>query len=87
MTNIKPLNGKVLLKLDKVETTTASGLYIPESAQDKQYIGEIVSKAEDCEVPVKIGDRVMYDRYATTPIGKDGEFVLVTEADLKAVVV
>ena len=71
--NIKPVEFKVLIKPDKVEGQTSGGLYLPDSARDKQQFsvdrGEIVSVGEgffrDLPGPVpKVGDRVIFNRYA-----------------------
>ena len=70
---IKPTEFKVLIKPDKVEGQTSGGLYLPDSARDKQQFsvdrGEIMDFGEgffrDLPGPIpKVGDRVIFNRYA-----------------------
>ena len=71
--NIQPTEFKVLIKPDKVESQTSGGLYLPDSARDKQQFsvdrGEVVSFGDgffrDLPGPTpKVGDRVIFNRYA-----------------------
>ena len=66
---IKPLADRILVKNDAAETKTASGLYIPEGAQEKTQTATVVevgSGTDDDKITVKAGDRIMYDKYAGT---------------------
>lgn len=83
----KPLAGKVLVKPDKFEEKTASGIYMPESKSEKPLSGEVivVGKALDSvgEMEVKEGDKVLYGKYAGTEVEVDGEkMLLLMERDI-----
>lgn len=87
---LKPLADRVLLKQEKAETKTASGIIIPETAQEKTQtaIVEAVGPGTEKEkISVKVGDRVMYDKYSGTQVKIDGEeYLIVKNADIIAVV-
>ena len=85
---IKPLADRVLIKTEEAETRTASGLYIPDTAQEKTQTGVIVAVGTDKDViNVKEGDKVMYDKYAGTSVKIDGvDHLLIRIADVIAVV-
>lgn len=77
---IKPLEDRILVKNDAAETKTASGLYIPEGAQEKTQTAKVIEVGpgtEEEKISVKIGDHIMYDKYAGTQIKIDGEDYLV----------
>ena len=68
---IKPLADRVLVKNDKAETKTAGGLIIPEAAQEKTQTAVVVEVGpgtDEVKITLKKGDRIMYDKYAGTPI-------------------
>ena len=85
---VKPIGERVLLKTEKEEEKTKGGLYIPETAQEKTQIGSVVAVGNDTEkISVKVGQRVMYDKYAGTNIKIDGdEHLVVKMEDIIAVV-
>ena len=71
---ITPLADRVLLKTEKTEAKTASGIIIPDSAQEKTQIASVIAIGNDKEkITVKVNDRVMYDKYTGTPVKMDGE--------------
>ena len=91
---IKPLEDRVLVKPSEAETKTASGIYLPDSAQEQPTHGKIVAVGpgklnEDgdrtkCEV--KKGDVVIYSKYGGTDIDIDGvTHKIMRESDLLAV--
>ncbi len=84
---IKPLGDRVLIKIAKSETKTNSGLYIPETAQEKTQEGVIVAIGTDEEISVKIGDIVLYDKYAgnNLKIGNEEHLILKND-DIIAIV-
>ncbi|MBN2421956.1 co-chaperone GroES [Candidatus Woesearchaeota archaeon] len=77
---IKPLGNKILIKPKESETKTKSGIYIPDSAKEKTQEGEVLAvgpgaldeKGNRIEIPVKAGNKVMYESYAGTEIKIDG---------------
>ena len=87
---IKPLADRVLVKNDKAETKTTSGIYIPEAAQEKTQTASVVEVGpgtDDVKITVKKGDRIMYDKYAGTQIKMDGEDYLILKMnDIIAVI-
>jgi chaperonin GroES len=85
---IKPLADRVLIKTEEAETKTSSGLYIPQTAQEKTQIGEVVAIGDDEDmITVKVGQKVMYDKYAGEKVKVDGvEHLIIRMADLIAVV-
>ena len=63
---LRPLADRVLLKEEKAETTTKSGILLPESAQEKTQTAKVEAVGPGTEkekITVKVGDRVMYDKY------------------------
>ena len=93
--NIKPLEDKVLVQIAEAETTTASGLVIPDTAKEKPQEGQVVAVgpgrvAENGNrVPVDVaeGDVVLYSKYGGTEVKVGGEEYLVLSArDVLAVV-
>ena len=85
---IKPLADRVLIKVEEAETKTASGLFIPQTAQEKTQQGVVITIGDDTEtITVKVGDRVMYDKYAGTPIKVDGaEHLILQMQDIIAII-
>ena len=87
---IKPLADRVLVKNDKAETKTASGLIIPEAAQEKTktaVVVEVGPGTDENKITVKKGDRIMYDKYAGTQVKIDGEDHLILRmSDIIAVI-
>ena len=87
---VKPLADRVLLKADKAETKTASGIIIPDAAQEKTQtaIVEAVGPGPEIDpVTVKVGDRIMYDKYSGTQIKIDGEeYLIVKMSDIIATI-
>ena len=92
--NIKPLEDKILVQANEAETTTASGLVIPDTAKEKPQEGTVLAvgpgRFEDgARVPldVKVGDKVLYAKYAGTEFKLDGEdLLIVSQKDILAVV-
>ena len=87
---IKPLADRVLVKNDKAETKTQSGIIIPEAAQEKTQTATVVEVGPGTtneKITVKKGDKIMYDKYAGTQIKIDGEDHLILKmADIIAVI-
>ncbi len=87
---VKPLADRVLVKNDKAETKTASGLIIPEAAQEKTQTATVVEVGpgtDDVKITVKKGDRIMYDKYSGTQVKIDGEDHLILKmSDIIAII-
>ncbi|WP_277208680.1 co-chaperone GroES [Isoptericola croceus] len=93
---IKPLEDRIVVKAIEAETTTASGLVIPDTAKEKPQEGEVLAVGDGrfddqgnrVPVDVKVGDKVIYSKYGGTEVKYAGEEYLVLSArDILAVVV
>lgn len=84
---VKPLGDRILVKIKESETKTAGGIIIPQTAQEKTQTGIVVAVGTDTDViKVKVGDEIMYDKYAGTQIKIDGvEHLIVKMSDILAV--
>ena len=79
---VKPLADRVLVKTEKTESKTASGIIIPDTAQEKTQTAVVVAIGDDTEkIKVATGNHIMYDKYAGTAIKIDGEDHLILKAD------
>jgi chaperonin GroES len=88
--NIKPLADRVVVEPAPAETKTASGLIIPDTAQEKPQKGTVLAvgngKPEE-PMTVKVGDVVLYGKYAGTELSIGGKDVLIMrESDILAIV-
>ena len=87
--NLKPLGDRVIIKQDEAEVTTASGLYLAHDAKEKPQTGIVLAVGEGkldkdgnkIEMPVAVGDRVVYSKYGGNEILCDDEQVLIVRAD------
>lgn len=88
--NITPLGERVVVKPAQAEEKTASGIIIPDTAKEKPQNGTVMAvPAENKENPitVKVGDNVLYGKYAGTEITIDGEdYLIMNESDILAIV-
>ena len=85
-TPLQPLGDYVVAQAEEAETKTASGLYLPDKAQEKPKTAKVVAVAKEVK-QVKVGDRIVYKSYSTTDVkvGKE-EYILVKEEDVLATV-
>jgi chaperonin GroES len=92
--NVTPMEDRVILKSMEAQEKTAGGIYIPDNAKEKPQKGEIVAvgpgktndKGTRNEMTVKVGDKVLYGKYAGTEVTIDGaEYLIVRESDILAV--
>ena len=93
--SIKPLEDRIVIRQLAAEVTTASGLVIPDSAQEKPQEGEVVAvgpgRVDDngnrVPIDVAVGDVVLYSKYGGTEVKAGGEEYLVLSArDVLAVI-
>jgi len=93
---IRPLNDRVIVKRMEEERKTASGIVIPDAATEKPDQGEVLAvgpgKRDDngkqIALDVKVGDRVLFGKYAGQAVKVDGQEVLVMrEEDIMGVLV
>lgn len=92
---VKPLEDRVLVKPLDAETKTASGLYLPESAKEKPMQGKVIStgpgklmeNGKRATLSVKVGDTVVFGRYAGTEVEiKGAKHLIIRENELLGVV-
>ncbi|NJB81998.1 co-chaperone GroES [Wenyingzhuangia aestuarii] len=88
--NIKPLADRVLVEPAPAETKTASGLIIPDSAKEKPLTGKVVAAGngtKDNPITVKVGDTVLYGKYAGTELAYEGnDYLIMRESDILAII-
>jgi len=88
--NIKPLADRVVIKPADVEEKTAGGIIIPDTAKEKPQKGLIVAIGDgkkDEPLSVKVGDNVLYGKYAGTEITIEGsDYLIMRESDVVAIV-
>lgn len=87
---IQPLSDRVLVEPQEAETKTASGLYIPDSAKEKPQQGKVVAVGKgkkDHNMTVKVGDVVLYGKYAGNELKLDGkDYLIMREDDILAII-
>jgi chaperonin GroES len=83
---LKPLGDYVVAQAEEAESKTASGLYLPQNAQEKPKTVRVVAVGKDVK-QIKIGDRVVYKSFSATEVkvGQD-DYVLIKEEDILATV-
>ena len=88
--NIHPLADRVLIEPAPAEETTASGIIIPDTAQEKPQRGVVVAVGPgkpDEPTTVKVGDAVLYGKYSGTDLQVEGkDYMIMRESDILAVV-
>ena len=87
---LTPLADKVIVQQAEAETKTASGIIIPDTAQEKPQKGNIVAVGKGTKenpITVKVGDLVLYGKYAGTELKFEGEdFLIMKESDILAII-
>ncbi|PSP19544.1 MAG: co-chaperone GroES [Cyanobacteria bacterium QS_8_64_29] len=93
VSTVKPLADRVFVKVSPSEEKTSGGIVLPDTAQEKPQVGEVVAvgpgKHNDdgsrTAPEVKVGDQVLYSKYAGTDIKLGGDdYVLLSEKDVLA---
>lgn len=92
--NIKPLGDRVIIKVMESEETTKSGIVLPGNAKEKPMQGEILAvgsgemvDGKKLPLEVKVGDKVIYSKYAGTEVKMDGtEYLVIRQSDILAIV-
>ncbi len=87
--SLQPLEDRIVVRSNEAESTTASGLVIPDTAQEKPQQGEVIAvgpgrrsdtTGEIIPVDVAVGDTVVYSKYGGTEITVEGEELLILNA-------
>ncbi len=94
--NLKPLGDRVVLKPIEAEVVTASGIILPGKEKEKPQQAEILSvgpggvvDGKEIKMEVKVGQKVIYSKYAGTEVeldGKDDKVIIVRQSDILAVI-
>ena len=88
--NIRPLADRVIIEPAAAETKTASGIIIPDTAQEKPQKGIVVAVGpgkKDEPMSVSVGDVVLYGKYSGTEFKyESGDYLIMHEADIMAIV-
>lgn len=87
-TNVRPLGENILLKPEKPEQKTASGIVLPDSASgEKLNQGTVIATGESDKIKVKARQKVIYGRYSGTEVKIDGQdYLIVKNEDVLAVI-
>ena len=91
---LKPLCDRVVVKMVEAEETTASGIILTASAQEKPQVAEIIEvgpggmvDGKEVVMTVKVGDKVITSKYSGTEVKLDGEkYIIVRQSDILAIV-
>lgn len=95
MTSIRPLHDRVIVQRTEQEEKTAGGIIIPDTAKEKPIQGEVIAvgpgtrdeSGKKIPMDVKVGDIVLFGKWAGTEVKLDGEdFLVLKESDIIGVV-
>lgn len=88
--SVKPLSDRVLVLPNSAEEKTAGGLFIPDTAKEKPLSGKVVAVGpgtKEVEMEVKVGDQVLYGKYAGQELSVDGtDYLIMKQADILAII-
>ena len=88
--NVKPLSDRVLILPNPAEEKTAGGLIIPDTAKEKPLAGKVVAVGpgtSEVKMEVKVGDQVLYGKYAGTEVTVEGEtYLIMRQSDIFAII-
>ncbi len=88
-TKLKPLADRVLVESAPAEEKTAGGIIIPDTAKEKPQKGKVIAVGngkKDEPLTVKVGDTVLYGKYAGTEVTIDGkDYLIMRESDIFAI--
>lgn len=92
---VKPLGDRVLIKRLEEESKTEGGIYLPETAKEKSYKGEVIvagegkrlKNGEIIPLSVKKNDKVIFDKFGGTEVKIEGEeYIILKEDDILAII-
>ncbi|MCM8899722.1 co-chaperone GroES [Caldicoprobacter algeriensis] len=91
---LRPLGDRVVIKALETEETTKGGIVLPSSAKEKPQMAEVIAvgpggmvDGKEVKMEVKVGDKVIYSKYAGTEVKLDDEeYIIVRQSDILAVV-
>ncbi|MBN8218573.1 MAG: co-chaperone GroES [Spirochaetes bacterium] len=84
---VKPLGDRILVKPVDAAEKTSGGIIIPQTAQEKTQEAKVVAVGASEDIKVKVGDRVLHDKYAGTTLKVDGaDHIIIKAEDVLAIV-
>lgn len=91
---IKPLGDRIVVKVIEVEEVTKGGIVLPGTAKEKPQQGKVVAvgtgeyiDGKKVELEVKVGDKVLFSKYAGTEVKVDGEeYLILRQSDVLAII-
>ena len=87
---IKPLADRVLVTPSAAETKTASGIIIPDTAQEKPQKGQVIAVGpgtKDNPITLKVGDNILYGKYSGTELKHEqSDYLIMRESDILAII-
>lgn len=92
---LRPLGDRIIIELVEVEETTSFGIVLPDSAKEKPQTGKVVAvgtgrvldNGTRVELDVKVGDEIIFSKFAGTEVKYDGtEYLILRESDILAIV-
>ena len=88
--NVKPLSDLVMILPNPAEEKTAGGLIIPDTAKEKPLAGKVIAVGpgtSEIKMEVKVGDQVLYGKYAGQEINVDGtDYLIMKQQDILAII-
>ena len=93
--NLKPLGDRIVVKVVNHEEKTKGGIVLPDTAKEKPIEGEVIAvgtgkvleNGQKLPLEVKVGDRIIFSKYAGTEVKLDGdEYVIFSERDVLAII-
>ena len=88
--SVKPLSDRVVILPNPAEEKTAGGLFIPDTAKEKPLVGKVVAVGpgtKDITMEVKVGDQVLYGKYAGQEIQVEGvDYLIMKQSDILAII-
>ena len=91
---MKPLGDRVVIKNMEAEETTKGGIILTSAAKEKPLMAEVIAvgpggmvDGKEVKMPVKVGEKVIYSKYAGTEVKMDGvDYIIVKQSDILAIV-
>lgn len=92
--NIKPLFDRVVLKIEKEQTTNVGGIFLPDMSKEKSQIATVVAvgkggniDGKDIKMEVEVGDRVLFSKFAGTEFKYENQdLLIIKQTDILAVI-
>ena len=92
--NIKPLFDRVVLKIEKEQTTNVGGIFLPDMSREKSPIATVVAvgkggniDGKESVMEVKVGDKVLFSKFAGTEFKyKDEDLLIIKQTDILAII-